>query len=190
MLLTIKSVLKKQMLKEFMLVFAFMLFMLATYYVIQFAHGKVPVHTGVVAIISLIGSMAYPIYYFSPVNLAHREQVVDAILPIGALVERVNNSLQAPLDSAEGRVRLLAADASTAVESGLDRATGGVANATFAYGGTALVATAAAPFAPALAAILAGPLGWFMLPILAFLMGVSRSSNRRIMGGKRLKKRV
>ena len=39
MILTIKSVLKKQMLKELMLVFSLMLFMIATYYVIQFAHG-------------------------------------------------------------------------------------------------------------------------------------------------------
>ena len=156
------------MFKEFMLVFALILFLLATYYVIQFAHGKTPTYTGIVAIISLLGSMAYPAYYFSPLNSEHREQVVDTILPIGAIVERMNN----------------------VVDSGIDRTFGGVANATFAYGSTALVGTAAAPFVPAFAALLTGPLGWFLLPLLAFLMGVSRHHNRRILGGKRLKKTV
>jgi Tfp pilus assembly protein PilE len=184
MLLTIKSVLNKQMIKEFMLVFALMLFALATYYVIQFAHGKAPVYTGVVAIISLLGSVAYPIYYFSPLNSVHREQVVDAILPIGALVERVNVAMTGPLDDAEGRVRLLANDAGNVVNTGIDRATSGVANATFAYAGTALVSTALTTVAPAAAGILGGPLVW-LFAALAFLMGISRHPNRRVLGGKR-----
>jgi len=173
-----------------MLLFALMLFVLATYYVIQYAHGQVPSHTGVVAIISLIGSVCYPIYYFSSVNSAHREQVFDAILPIGALVGRVNESLQDPLDSAEGRVRGLAGDAAAAMDSGIDRATGGLANATFAYGSTALIATASASYVPGLAALLSGPLGWFLIPLLALFIGISREGNRRILGGKRVKRRA
>ena len=172
------------MLKEFMLFFALMLFALATYYVIQFAHGKAPVYTGVVAIISLIGSVAYPIYYFSPLNSAHREQVVDAIFPVGALVERASEAINGPLDAAEGRVRLLANDAGDVVNTGIDRATSGVANATFAYAGTALVSTALTTVAPAAAGVLAGPIVW-LFAALAFLMGISRHPNRRVLGGKR-----
>lgn len=174
------------MLKEFMLFFALALFALSAYYVIQFANGSVPVHTGVVAIISMVGTVAYPVYYFSPLNSAHREQLLDTIMPFAAVAEMVTKN---PLDSIERRVRGVANDGFAAFEEGVDRTTGGVANAAVAYGSTALLATASYSVAPGLAAFLSGPFGWVLLPLFAFLIGFTRNSKLRVYGGKRPSKK-
>jgi hypothetical protein len=171
-ILTIKSVLKKQMIKEFALVFSLMLFMIATYYVIQFAHGKTSTYTGVVSIISLLVSFSYPMYYFSDLNSGHREEIFDTLFPVGAIVDRAVGQTNA------------------AVDAGTQHALVGTVSAASTYAAAYTLSLAAAPYVPALAGILGGPLGWFLLPLIAFLVGVSRKPGRDIVGGKRSKKRV
>ena len=155
-----------------MLVFALMLFMIATYYVIQFAHGKTSTYTGVISIISLVVSLTYPMYYFSDLNSGHREQIFDTLFPVGAIVDRA------------------VAQTNAAVDTGTKRALTGTVGAAGTYATAYTLSLAAAPYAPAVAAILGGPLGWFLLPLIAFLVVVSRKPDREIVGGKRSKKRV
>lgn len=171
------------MLKEFMLIFALMLFIMATYYVIKFAHGEVPTRTGVVAIISLIGSVCYPIYYFSGYNPDNKvQQTIDAVLPIPEVLDNAFDLIQ--------RGRTLHRDVRDTASEVTDSALGGVANATFAYGTTALISTASLSYIPGLAAVLAGPFGWLVIPLFAFLLGATRDTSRRfrVYGGKRAKK--
>ena len=168
-----------------MLIFALILFVMATYYVIKFAYGDVPTRTGVIAIISLIGSVCYPIYYFSSYNSENKvQEIIDSLLPIPAVIDSVENlldrgtSMHLQLRHSGGEI--------------VDSALGGVANGTFAYASTALISTASLPYIPGLAAILAGPFGWLVIPLFAFLLGATRDTSRRfrVFGGKRAKRRA
>jgi len=163
------------MLKEFMLIFAFILFILSAYYVIQYTYGKETPRNGIIAIISLLGSVSYPIYYFSSLNSANKvQQVADVLFPIPALLHETHALHQEVRQTGSQLV---------------DSAIGGTANGLVAYGSTALVAVASAPYIPGLATILAGPLGWLIIPVFAFLLGITRDNTRRfrIYGGKHSK---
>ena len=158
-----------------MLIFAFMLFMLSAYHVIQYTYGKETPRNGTIAILSLFGSISYPIYYFSSLNSANKvQQVADVLFPIPALLEDT---------------RALHREVRQTGYQLVDSVIGGTANGLVAYGSTALIATASAPYIPGLAASLAGPLGWLIIPIFAFLLGITRDSTRRfrVYGGKHSK---
>uniref|UniRef100_A0A6C0CS40 Uncharacterized protein n=1 Tax=viral metagenome TaxID=1070528 RepID=A0A6C0CS40_9ZZZZ len=158
------------MLREFMLVFAFMLFMLSAYHVIQYAYGKETPRNGTIAILSLFGSMCYPIYYFSAGNSEYRADVFNSLVPIGAVVGNALNPVEDVLDR------------------GINRVAGAGMNAAYVGAAGALIAPAIAPAIPAFAALLAGPLGVIILPLLAFLGSLINNRQRLFGGGKHLKK--
>jgi hypothetical protein len=177
------------MIKEFMLVFALMLFILASYHVIQFAHGKSTTRTGVVAIISLVGSLSYPWYYFSSHNVERREQILNVFAPVSHMIDRILD-MTMRVQNTDRRVRALANDASTVADDLVQRSIGAVGTGVFAYATATLVAVGTAPVVPSISAILFGPVGWLILPLLGALFGIGRIIDRGPLGGKRLKNSV
>lgn len=159
------------MLKELMLIFAFMLFMLSAYYLIQYTYGKETQRIGIIAIISLLGSVSYPIYYFSAHNAGHRADVFNSLVPVGAVVENVLNPVE------------------NVVDRGINRVAGAGMNAAYVSAAGALVAPAIAGGLPWFAAILTGPLGVYIFPLLAFL-GSLINDEPRLFGGGRLKRKA
>ena len=164
-----------------------MLFILASYHVIQFAHGNSTTRTGVVAIISLVGSLSYPWYYFSPHNLERRDQIRNMMLPVGQMLDKIVDATMR-VQNADRRVRALANDGSAVIDDVVQRSIGGIGNALFVYSTATLVGIGAAPIVPSFAAILFGPVGWLILPLLGVLFGITRNIDRGVQGGKRLKK--
>jgi hypothetical protein len=159
------------MLREFMLVFAIMLFMLSAYHVIQYVYGKETPRNGIIAIISLLGSICYPIYYFSNINAAHRAEIFNNIIPVGAVVGNAINPVEDVLDR------------------GVNRVAGAGMNAAYVGAAGALIAPAVATALPWLATILTGPLGMYIFPLLAFL-GSLINDQPRLFGGGKLKRKA
>lgn len=146
-----------------MLIFALMLFIMATYYVIKFAHGEVPTRTGVVAIISLIGSVCYPIYYFSSYNSPHRQDVIRSIFPVGQIITQQMDEVAA---AAEGHTLRIADRASQAKNEGLTKFVSAGTNGVFTFATLALLAPALGPVAPVISAMLSTFTATTVVPLL------------------------
>jgi hypothetical protein len=165
-----------QLLKLFMLFFALILFVMSTYYVIKFAHGEAPTRTGIIAIVSLIGSICYPIYFFSVHNSAYRQDLILTVFPMGSVVTQLTGIANRIADSAANRAADRIQDrAQGAIVAVNEKAQTGVSkfisagfNAIFAVSTLALLTPVVGLAAPVVAEILASAYVTVGLPAIAF----------------------
>jgi hypothetical protein len=151
------------MYKEFALVFGLILFVMASYYVIKFAHGDVPTRTGVVAIICLIGSLCYPAYYFSSYNSAHRQDVIRSFFPVGFFLTQQMDEVAA---AAEQHANRAADQVNQTKNDILSKITAAGTNGVFTFATLALLAPALGPVAPAVSALLSTFTATTVVPLL------------------------
>jgi hypothetical protein len=143
--------------------FALMLFVMSLYYLISYVHGTVPHRTGIASIIGFMASVSFFAYLGSHRGAPHREDMIQTLFsPVRVVAE----------NSTRGIINGIGMGAARSLTDGVATIAGTAAVGVTTLATTTMASFTALNFSAALASVLAGPLGVYVLPILAMLFSL------------------
>jgi hypothetical protein len=144
-------------------VFALMLLVMSFYYLISYIRGTVPNRTGIASIIGFMAACSYFAFIGSHHGAAHRQSMMQMLFrPIQTVAENTTRGVISGM--ASGVVR-------SAVD-GISSVAGIAAVGATTLATTTMASFTALNFSAVLASLLAGPLGVYVIPILAMVFSV------------------
>jgi hypothetical protein len=143
--------------------FALMLLVMSFYYLISYVHGTVPNRTGIASIVGFMAATSYFAFIGSHHGAAHRQSMIQMFFhPIQTVAE----------NTTRGVISGMASGVARSAVDGISSVAGTAAVGVTTLATTTMASFTAMNFSAALASILAGPLGVYVIPILAMVLSL------------------
>ncbi len=143
--------------------FALMLLVMSFYYLISYVYGTVPHRTGIASIVGFMASVSFFAYLGSNHGAPHREDMIQMFFsPVRVVAE----------NSTRGVINGIGMGAARSIVDGVSNIAGTAAVGITTLATTTMASFAALNFSAALASLLAGPLGVYMIPVFAMFFSL------------------